>query len=63
MARKVETMLDCDACLKKEGTEVDAVMELTIGPDEYHLCEPHGNKFRALLAEALGTATDAALSA
>ncbi|MFD4904968.1 hypothetical protein [Kitasatospora purpeofusca] len=55
MAQRVETMLDCDACLKKEGTEVDAVMKMTIGPDEYDLCEMHGKKFRALLAEALGT--------
>ncbi|MGW2539293.1 hypothetical protein ACWC5I_00075 [Kitasatospora sp. NPDC001574] len=55
MARKVIETLSCDACLKKEGTEVDAVMKLTIGPDEYDLCEMHGEKFRALLAEALGT--------
>ncbi|MFF1908600.1 hypothetical protein [Kitasatospora sp. NPDC058218] len=63
MARKVIEKLDCDGCLKKEGKEVDAVMKLIIGPDEYHLCGPHGEKFRALLAEALGTTTDTALSA
>ncbi|MFJ9771840.1 hypothetical protein ACIRVF_11400 [Kitasatospora sp. NPDC101157] len=56
MARTVIEKVDCDACLKK-GEEVDAVMKLIIGPDEYDLCERHGEKFRALLAEALGTTT------
>ncbi|MCX4685496.1 hypothetical protein OG401_14430 [Kitasatospora purpeofusca] len=63
MARKVIEKLDCDGCLKKEGREVDAVMKLIIGPDEYHLCESHGEKFRSLIAEALGNTTDTAQSA
>ncbi|MET8702758.1 hypothetical protein ABZW10_28445 [Kitasatospora sp. NPDC004723] len=62
MAKKIVTTLECDACAKK-GEEVIAVMQLTIGPDEYHLCEIHGEKFRGLLAEALGGTAATAQSA
>jgi hypothetical protein len=38
-------------------------MSLTIMDDQYDLCDEHGNKFRTLLAEALGDTVNAALSA
>lgn len=63
MARKVVTTITCDACEKKGLTEVPATMELKIAEDEYHLCDEHGSKFRALIAEALGRDENAALSA
>jgi hypothetical protein len=38
-------------------------VSLTIMGDQYDLCDEHGNKFRTLLAEALGDTVNAALSA
>ncbi|MER6382109.1 hypothetical protein ACWDBD_38805 [Streptomyces sp. NPDC001118] len=63
MARKVITTIYCDGCKKKGLGEVPATVELTVGDDAYDLCDEHGDKFRALLAEALGAAEDMALSA
>ncbi|MEV0471009.1 hypothetical protein [Streptomyces prunicolor] len=62
MARKVITTITCDGC-KKKGMEVPGTVGLTVMGDEYDLCDEHGNKFRALLAEALGDAANPALSA
>ncbi|MFD8594538.1 hypothetical protein ACFV1L_06015 [Kitasatospora sp. NPDC059646] len=53
MAKKLIKATDCDACLKKDGSEVPAVEVLTIGPDQYDLCETHYDRFRGLLSEAL----------
>ncbi|WP_326827439.1 hypothetical protein [Streptomyces sp. NBC_01751] len=63
MAKRVVTSIYCDGCKKKGLGEVAATMELKIAGDEYDLCDEHGNKFRALLAEALGETENAALSA
>jgi hypothetical protein len=62
MARKVVETVTCDACAKK-GEERDGTVNLTIMGDSYDLCDDHGNKFRTLLAEALGNTNNAALSA
>ncbi|MEU5383697.1 hypothetical protein [Kitasatospora cineracea] len=53
MATVVIKETDCDACLKKDGSEVPAVERLAIGPDKYDLCQTHYDRFRGLLAEAL----------
>ncbi|MFF9649699.1 hypothetical protein [Streptomyces sp. NPDC014622] len=63
MARKVVTTIYCDGCKKKGLGEVPGTVELKIADDEYDLCDEHGGKFRALLAEALGNTENAALSA
>jgi hypothetical protein len=63
MARRVVETITCDGCKKKGMEDVPATMSLKIADDEYDLCDPHGNKFRALLAEALGETSNAALSA
>lgn len=63
MARMVITKVTCDGCKKKGLDDVPGTVSLTIMGDEYDLCDEHGNKFRALLAEALGDAENMALSA
>ncbi len=62
MARKVVETVTCDACTKK-GLEVPGTVSLTIMGDAYDLCDEHGERFRASLAEALGPAVDVALTA
>lgn len=62
MARKVITEITCDGCRKK-GLEVPGTVSLTIMGDEYDLCDEHGERFRALLDEALGNEEPAAKSA
>jgi hypothetical protein len=62
MARKVVETITCDGC-KKKGIDAPGTVSLTIMGDQYDLCDEHGNKFRALLAEALGDTGNAALSA
>lgn len=61
MARKVVETITCDGCMKKD-MEVPGTVVLSIGDDRYDLCDEHGEKFRALLREALGH-SDTALSA
>lgn len=63
MARKVVTTITCDGCKKIGKGDVPATVELKIGNDEYDLCDLHGEKFRVLLADALGYEENAALSA
>ncbi|MFI0553439.1 hypothetical protein [Streptomyces scabiei] len=63
MARKVVTTITCDGCKKIGKGEVPATVELKIGDVQYDLCDPHGEKFAALLFEALGHDEHAALSA
>ncbi|MFF8629699.1 hypothetical protein [Streptomyces werraensis] len=36
---------------------------LSIGEDRYDLCDEHGERFRTMLREALGTVNGTALSA
>jgi hypothetical protein len=62
MARKVVETITCDGC-KKKGIDAAGTVSLTIMGDQYDLCDEHGNKFRALLAEALGDTSNVALSA
>lgn len=62
MAREVIEKITCDACTKK-GLEVAGTVALTIMGDHYDLCDEHGERFRGMLAAALGSTTDTALSA
>ncbi|MFD4608264.1 hypothetical protein ACFWOT_09120 [Streptomyces sp. NPDC058440] len=62
MARRVVETITCDACAKK-GAEVAGTVTLVIMGDKYDLCDEHGNRFRAMLADALGNTGDTALSA
>lgn len=63
MARKVIETITCDGCTKKGVGEVPGTVVLTIGEDRYDLCDEHGERFRTMLREALGTVDGTALSA
>jgi len=64
MATRTTVIDYCDGCHKKDGSETPSTTKLIIGPDEYDLCQMHGDRFRAMLADALAPApTSTALSA
>jgi len=64
MATRTTVIDYCDGCYKKDGTEAPATTKLILGPDEYDLCQTHGDRFRAMLADALApVTTTTALSA